>query len=303
MWRFGLAKKAERILGPRAILDRHKELKVYEFGDAASRTTPIFVCLPETSQQISRIVQIVAERGLPIVTTIGHQWRNPSAPARNAVWIDLARMNKIVEIDAANLRAVVEPAVAIGDMNSALHPLGLRVAGVDSLSVHNLNVNGLNVDGFNVHNLNDGNTLKELVDTFTVVGLGMVMGMEVVLASGRIARIGGKADDTAGYDLLGTFVRAGETFGIIARMTIRLNRVDEPELPWPARAWGLSPSAAEGISSGEAELLRRLKSVLDPNGVLYPQDTRGGAGSLGNAISQDKCPKTDSDKSRNAGAL
>ena len=126
------------------------------------------------------------------------------------VLIALVRMNRIVEVDLPNLRAVVEP----GLVN--LH-LSHAVAGHDLYYVPDPSSQKACTIGGNVgENAGGPHTLLYGVTT------NHVLGLEVVTPDGEIVEFGGKALDLPGYDLTGVFVGSEGTLGIATKITVRL---------------------------------------------------------------------------------
>jgi glycolate oxidase len=124
-------------------------------------------------------------------------------------------MNRILEIDAANLRAVVQPGVMNLDLSRAVDHLGLYFA-PDPSSQKACTIGG-NVS----ENSGGPHTLAYGVTTNHVTGL------ELVLPDGEIVRIGGKNVETSGYDLNGLFVGSEGTLALVTEITVRLMRKAE----------------------------------------------------------------------------
>jgi glycolate oxidase len=129
--------------------------------------------------------------------------------------IEMCRMNKILELDYVNQRAVVEP----GLVN--LH-LSLAVADAGYYYAPDPSSQGACTIGGNVAENSGGpHTLKYGVTT------NHVLGLEVVLPNGEVVHLGGPTLDTPGYDLTGLFVGSEGTFGIVTKVTVRLTRQPE----------------------------------------------------------------------------
>jgi glycolate oxidase len=131
-------------------------------------------------------------------------------PIRGGVLVAFTRMNRILEIDAENLRAVVEPGVVNLHLSQALAPYGLYYV-PDPSSQKACTIGG-NVG----ENSGGPHTLVYGVTTNHVTGL------EVVTPDGEIRHYGGKAPDSPGYDLTGLFVGSEGTIGMVTKITVRL---------------------------------------------------------------------------------
>lgn len=186
---------------------------------------------PENTDEISRLLVIANQACLPVWT---------KASAETGLLLSLSRLNKIVEIDPANLTATVEPGVRTTDLNLALEKYGLQYSPVSG-SV-------------------SGDTLGEAVSAgaWSISGAKygvpkhFIMGLETVLADGRIVTSGGKnVKDVAGYDLSKLFTGSGNTLGIISKLTVKL-------LPLPENRQAIVASLTAPQQVGR--LLENLRS-------------------------------------------
>ena len=130
--------------------------------------------------------------------------------------IAFSRMNRILEVDAENQRAVVQPGVVNLQLSEHVAHLGLYFA-PDPSSQKACTIGG-NVaeNSGGPHTLMHGVTVNH------------VTGVEVVLPNGEVVQFGGKAADSCGYDLTGFFVGSEGTIGITTAITVKLLR--KPEL-------------------------------------------------------------------------
>ncbi|MGB6718751.1 MAG: FAD-linked oxidase C-terminal domain-containing protein, partial [Candidatus Acidiferrales bacterium] len=126
-----------------------------------------------------------------------------------------ARMNRILEIDIENQRAVVQPGVVNSDLSAAVAHAGLHFA-PDPSSQKACTIGG-NVS----ENAGGPHTLAYGVTT------NHVLGMQLVLPDGQPIRIGGKSLDAPGYDLCGLFVGSEGTLALVTEVTVRLTRLPE----------------------------------------------------------------------------
>ncbi len=131
------------------------------------------------------------------------------------VVLAFARMNRILEVDAENYRAVVQPGVVNQQLSDNVAHLGLYFA-PDPSSQKACTIGG-NVaeNSGGPHTLVNGVTVNH------------VTGMTVVLPSGEVVSFGGKAAECSGYDLTGFFVGSEGTVGIVTEITVRLLRRPE----------------------------------------------------------------------------
>jgi glycolate oxidase len=216
MFGTGLAAKIRRIAGKDAVLDRPEDLMLYEYDAGINRALPEVVCFPQTTAQVSAILRLAHERGVPVVPRgAGTGLSGGSIPVNRGIVIGLARMNRILEIDLENERAIVQPGVVNLDLSLAVAPFGYHFAPDPSSQ------KACTIGGNVAENSGGPHTLAYGVTVNHVTGL------EVVLPDGRVAEFGGKALDAAGYDLTGLFVGSEGTLGIATRITVRLTRSPE----------------------------------------------------------------------------
>ena len=124
-------------------------------------------------------------------------------------------MNRILEIDVDNLRAIVEPGVVNMRLGQATAAFGLTYV-PDPSSQKACTIGG-NVG----ENSGGPHTLRYGVTT------NHTLGLEVVLPGGEIVQLGGSSLDSPGYDLIGLLVGSEGTLGIVTRIWVRLVPINE----------------------------------------------------------------------------
>src|SRR5207247_10599104 len=201
-----------RLLGPSKVIGEHPDdLLLYEYDGAVDTATPDAVVLPESTADVSALARFCHEHAVPIVPRgAGTGLSGGAIPVEGGVVVSFARMARIVEIDAANLRAVVQPGVINLHLSTAAAPYGLHF--VPDPSSQKACTLGGNV----AENSGGPHTLAYGVTTNHVTGL------EIVLSDGEVVRLGGKAIEHEGYDLVGTFVGSEGTLGLVTEITVRL---------------------------------------------------------------------------------
>ena len=212
-----LARELRAICGPYGVIDDPEALLVYE-SDAltAYRHRPGAVVLPQTTEEMQRTVALIARQGLPIVPRGAGTGLSGGAVALNgAIVVGTARMNRIVEIDAVNRRAILQPGVINAELSVAARSHGLYYA-PDPSSQTTCTIGG-NV----AENSGGPHCLKYGVTSRYVTGL------EVVLPDGELLRLGGQGRDAPGYDLVGLFVGSEGCFGIATEVEVSLLPVPE----------------------------------------------------------------------------
>ncbi len=208
-----LARRLREIAGADSVITDPAELRTYECdGLTYHRATPAIVVLPETAEQIAAIVRACAADGVPYVARGSGTGLSAGAlPRSDGVLIVTSRMRRILEVDPANQRAVVEPGVINLDVSKAARPYGYYYA-PDPSSQQICSIGG-NV----AENSGGAHCLKY---GFTV---NHVLACEVVTPDGEIVEL----TEGPGYDLLGAFVGSEGTLGITTKVTVRLTRLPE----------------------------------------------------------------------------
>jgi glycolate oxidase len=211
-----LVREMKSLLGPKNVLDQPLDLLLYEFDGSVEKARPELVVFPHTTLEVSQIVMLAARYQVPIVGRGAGTGLSGGALARGGgVMIVFARMNKILEVDLENRRAVVQPGVVNLDITRAVEHAGLYFA-PDPSSAKSCTIGG-NV----AENAGGPHTLAYGVTTNHVVAL------ELVLPDGEIVRVGSKHGDTAGYDLCGLFVGSEGTLALVTEITVKLLRKPE----------------------------------------------------------------------------
>lgn len=212
----GLLRDLEKLLGPASVLSQPEDVLLYEYDGSVERGRPDVVVFPNSTQEVSQIVKLAAKYNVPIVGRGAGTGLSGGALARTGgVMIVFARMNRILEIDPENQRAVVQPGVVNFDLSLAAAPHGLYFA-PDPSSQKSCTIGG-NV----AENAGGPHTLAYGVTTNHVAAL------ELVLPDGEIIRVGSAQGDAPGYDLTGLFVGSEGTLALVTEITVKLSRKPE----------------------------------------------------------------------------
>ena len=207
----GLTERIAALVGQRGYLDRPEDLALYEYDGSQEKHRPDLVVFPRTTADVAAIVKIAGEFKLPVVGRgAGTGLSGGAIPREGGILIGFARMNRIVEIDLENERAVVEPGVVNLDVTLAVERDGFFFA-PDPSSQRACTIGG-NV----AENAGGPHTLAYGVTT------NHVMGLELVLADGTVVETGGKEADLPGYDLTGLLTGSEGTMALITKVTLRL---------------------------------------------------------------------------------
>ncbi|HZB48516.1 MAG TPA: FAD-linked oxidase C-terminal domain-containing protein [Mycobacteriales bacterium] len=213
----GLAGKLRAELGGTKVIDDRQQLRTYECdGLAHYKVVPGLVVLAESTADVAATVRACAEAGVPFVARgSGTGLSGGALPHADGVLVVTSRMRRILEVDRDGQRAVVQPGVINLQVTKAAAPVGYYYA-PDPSSQQVCSIGG-NV----AENSGGAHCLKYGFTT------NHVLGVELVAPDGEVVRIGGKAPDPPGYDLLGAVVGSEGTLGIATEVTVRLVRAPE----------------------------------------------------------------------------
>jgi glycolate dehydrogenase FAD-linked subunit len=201
------------VVGEDSVLTRAEDLVPYSFdGTAALRQRPDVVVFPRTTAQVAECVAVAAKNGTPIVTRgSGTGLSGGSIPTPGSIVICLTQMDAILDVDPRNLTLRAQPGAITQRVDEAAGKVGLFYP-PDPGSQR------ISTIGGNVAENSGG--LRGLKYGVT---RDYVMGLEVVLADGRIARLGSACvKDVAGYSLKDLFVGSEGTLGIITEVLLKL---------------------------------------------------------------------------------
>jgi glycolate oxidase len=212
-----LAPRLAAICGADAVITDPMELRTYECdGLTAHRCSPGIVVLPRTADQVAALVRACVAEGIPFVARgSGTGLSGGALPRADGVLIVTAAMRRIIEIDPASRRAIVEPGVTNLAVSKAAQPFGLFYA-PDPSSQQVCSVGG-NV----AENSGGAHCLKH---GFTV---HHVSGLEIVTPGGELTWLGDGTGGAPGYDLVGAFTGSEGTLGIVTKVVVRLTPIPQ----------------------------------------------------------------------------
>jgi glycolate oxidase len=206
------------VVGARGLIYDPAQLRTYECDGLTNfRVVPSAVVLPTSTAEVQGVLHICHREHIPFVARgAGTGLSGGALPVEGGIVVSLQRLNRILDIDLPNQRAVVQPGVINAHVTQQVAGAGYFYApDPSSQSVCTIGGNVAENSG-GAHCLKYGFTANH------------VLGMTVVLPDGEIAHLGGKAVDPLGYDLTGVFVGSEGTLGIATEVTLRL--VKRPEV-------------------------------------------------------------------------
>lgn len=213
-----LARRADIIADLSAIVPgegvifREREMKPYESdGVTAYKQMPFVVVLPETTAQVSRILAYCHANGIRVVPRgAGTSLSGGALPLADAVLLGMGKFNKVLDIDYANRCAVVQPGMTNLGITRAVEHEGFYYAPDPSSQIACTIGGNIGENSGGVHTLKYGLTTNN------------VLGLEMVLITGEVIRLGGKHLDSGGLDLLALMVGSEGLLGVVTEVTVRL---------------------------------------------------------------------------------
>jgi len=272
-----LARRAEiaaamrEIVPGEGVIDHLDELAPYE-SDAltAYAQRPLLVVLPENTEQICAVLRWCDEQHVRVVPRgAGTSLSGGALPLEDGILLGLSRLRRILEIDYDNRTAVVQPGVTNLAVSQAVAARGFYYAPDPSSQIACTIGGNVAENSGGVHCLKYGMTAHN------------VLGLKIVLMSGEVLELGGKALDAPGYDLLGLAIGSEGLLGVVSEVTLRL-LVKPPAARAVLLGFARVESAAQcvaeviadGIIPAGMELMDRpaIHAAEDFLGVGYPRD-------------------------------
>jgi glycolate oxidase len=171
----------------------------------------MLVVLPRTTDQVSKILAWCHREGVKVVPRgSGTSLSGGALPLEDAVLLGMARFNRVLEIDYADRVAVVQPGVTNLAVTQAVEADGFYYAPDPSSQI------ACSIGGNVAENSGGVHCLKYGLTT------NNVLGVELVLMDGQVVRLGGRALDPAGLDLLGLVVGSEGLLGVVTEVTVRI---------------------------------------------------------------------------------
>jgi glycolate oxidase len=253
----------EGVLGSDRVHTESIELGLYRRDASMIEGEASVVCFPVNSREVAAAVRVCAAHGHPFVPrgsgTGLAGGATPCGPVPPVV-IVTTKMNRILEVDADQRLAWVEPGVLNLDLSKAVSPLGLHFA-PDPSSQQSCSIGG------NVAN-NSGGPHCLLYG----VTSSHILAMEVVLPDGTTTMLGGIDSEPAGLDLRGAFVGSEGTMGIATRIAVRLTPLP-PQTATLLADFSTMHAAAAAVSGIiAAGIIPAALEMMDANIVRVVED-------------------------------
>jgi len=207
-----LSRDLAAIVGQKHVREARAERVTYAMdGLPTHRRVPDLVVLPGTREELIAVVRLLAAHDVPFVPRgAGTGLSGGALAGDGSVLLVLTRLNRILHVDAANARAVVEPGVVNAKLSAAVRPHGLHYAPDPSSQ------SACTIGGNVAENAGGPHCLKYGVTA------NHILALELLLADGSVVDIGSPAGEPWGPDLVGLFVGSEGNFGIATKITVRL---------------------------------------------------------------------------------
>jgi glycolate oxidase len=249
--------------GVRLLTDEpHRES--YRFDETAylAAGLPGAVALPQTTDEVAGLMRLATLNRVAVVPRgAGTGLSGGAAGIEGALTIVLTKMDRILEIDRANLCVVTQPGVINAALKAAVAAEGLFYA-PDPASYEICSIGGnLGTNAGGLCCVKYGQTRDS------------VLGLEVVLADGSVIRTGGRnVKDVAGYSLTHLFVGSQGTLGIITEATLRLRPAPPPRSTLLAFFDTLEAAGDAVAAMTESGLVPVTLELMDQETILAVED-------------------------------
>ena len=265
-----LVQELRAMVGADHVFTHEHQLRTYESdGLLQYAVTPGAVVLPGSTEEVQQVLRACDRAGVPFVARgAGSGLSGGALPVEDGLLISLTRMRRVLEVDLANQRVVVQPGVTNIAVSQAVAPDHFYPPDPSSQIVCTIGGNVAENSG-GAHCFKYGFTTN------------YVTGLELVLPDGELVQLGGKELDSPGADLIGAFVGSEGTLGVATRIWLRV--VPKPEAIRTLVAFFDSPVQAGevvseivsgGIVPGAIEMMDNLsiRAAEDYSRAGYPVD-------------------------------
>ena len=207
-----IAAALRRILPAESIVDELDGRRAYESdGLTAYRQPPLLVALPATTAEVAAILKYCHQNRLKVVPRgAGTSLSGGALPLADGILLGMAKFNRVLDVDLGNRAVVVQPGVTNLAITKAVSSSGFYYAPDPSSQIACTIGGNVAENSGGVHCLKYGLTTNNL------------LGLEMVLMTGEVVRLGGKHLDAGGYDLMGIVTGSEGLLGVITEVTVRI---------------------------------------------------------------------------------
>jgi glycolate oxidase len=222
-------------LPARAVLHEEEDTRPYECdGLTAYRQLPMVVALPETEEQVQRVLQACAALGVPVVPRgAGTGLSGGALPSGDGVLLSMAKFMRVLRVDPRARVAIVQPGVRNAAISEVAAPFGLFYAPDPSSQIACTIGGNVSENSGGVHCLKYGLTLHN------------VLRLRGYTVEGEPIELGSEAPDAPGYDLLALAVGSEGMLMVVTEVAVKL-------LPLPQCARVIMASFDDVEKAGQA---------------------------------------------------
>lgn len=252
----GIMEKLEKIVGSEFVSTNQADLYIYSQDMTQAKPSwPDMVVMPKSLEEVQAIIYLANEEKIPVTPYVaGGNIGGLTIPLKGGILLDLRRMNRIIEVNAADMYALVEPGVTFGHLKAYLdkHHPDLMYTYAFSPPSTGIMTNAL-VQGLDNLSFRYGAASR------------WVSGLEVVLPTGELVRIGSCAVSNVWQaivplpELAGLFLGWQGTTGIITKMAVSL---------WPKTKHSAGMHFQLMDMEGAYELLQLLSRTRIPDDII-----------------------------------
>ncbi len=223
------------LLPPDALLTEKEDLRPYECdGLSVYRRLPMAMALPDNIEQVQAIMRLCHRFKIPVVARgAGTGLSGGALPLEEGLLLNLAKFNRILDIDPENAQATLEPGVRNLAISEAAKPHNLYYAPDPSSQIACTIGGNVAENSGGVHCLKYGLTVHNILQ------------VKIITVEGDIMTLGSETLDSPGYDLLALITGSEGMLGIFIEVTVKL-------LPIPERAQVVLAAFDDVGKAGEA---------------------------------------------------
>ncbi|UWQ13625.1 FAD-binding protein [Aliiroseovarius sp. M344] len=207
-----IVKRLQSVLPKGAVVHDPFETRVYECDAlTAYKCPPLCAVLPATTAEVSAVMRVCHEEGVPVVPRgAGTSLAGGALPTADSVILGVARLNDVIETDYANRIIRVQSGRTNLSVTGAVEEEGFFYAPDPSSQLACAIAGNIAMNSGGAHCLKYGVTTNNL------------MGVTMVMADGEVVEIGGSHLDAGGLDLLGLICGSEGQLGVVTEATLRI---------------------------------------------------------------------------------
>ncbi|MGY9053418.1 MAG: FAD-binding protein, partial [Rhodobacterales bacterium] len=207
-----IVRRLSKVLPRESVISEEHETRAYECDAlTAYRCSPMIAVLPENTQQVSDILRICHEEGVPVVPRgSGTSLAGGAMPTADCVILGVAKLNDVLETDYDNRLIRVQSGRTNLSVSDAVEENGFFYAPDPSSQLACAIAGNIAMNSGGAHCLKYGVTTNNL------------MGVTMVMMDGEVVEIGGSHLDSAGLDLLGLICGSEGQLGVVTEATLRI---------------------------------------------------------------------------------